>query len=486
MTVQGRLRFRHLTAHALHEVITGVHSTIGVENTVQAVTDAVVTFGGFGVAAVSVSRPGGSMEMVAVAGSDDAKEQLLGSRKPRRAYDEEFDVAQRWGTLLFVPHERLPDADQRGWIPQAAGTARGLSRRRVWHPLDALYAPLHASTGEFVGVLSVDLPVNGRRPGRRQRELLEILAVQAGIAIDNARMSEQLRAGEKLFRWAFDEAGSGMALISTAAGNDGRYARVNPAFCRIVDRSMQEVLAMTADQLTHPDDRAQDEQLLGALVTGQQLVYQRDKRYLRGDGTAVWVSVTVAYAGSPEGSEQYAIAQVEDITARRTQQKDLHHLAHHDSLTGLPNRTALTDRLQQAISTAARTGRPGAVLFMDLDGFKDVNDRHGHLAGDHVLTVVASRLSAAVRLGDTVVRLGGDEFLIVADDLGLASTAELAGRLAGAVAAPISVPEGGLLTMTISIGHTPIPSEHAALDELIAAADHAMYTAKHQQHAQQV
>ncbi len=475
----GRRRYRNLTAHGLHQVITGVHSSVGVDSTVQAVTDAVVAFAGFGVAVVSVLRPGGLMETVAVAGSEDAKGQLLGLRRSRQHYDEEFDLAQRWGTLLFVPHQRLPDADQRGWIPQTASNGRRRSRRRVWHQLDALYAPLRSPTGEFLGVLSVDLPVNGTRPGRRQRELLEILAVQAGIAIDNARMAEQLRAGEKLFRWAFDGAGTGMALISTAEGNYGRYVRVNPTFARIVDRSAEEILTMTAQQLTHPEDRDEDEKELRGLFAGSQQSYQRDKRYLKGDGTPVWVSVTVAFAGSPDGSAQYAIGQVQDITERRAQQQDLFHRASHDPLTDLPNRIELTGRLQQAIAAAARMGRPGAVLFVDLDGFKDVNDQHGHLIGDQALTVVAARLTAAVRLGDMVARLGGDEFLIVADDLTSAGAAELADRLARAVAAPINVPGSDTLTLTVSIGHTPIPPEHSDPDELIAAADHAMYTAKH-------
>jgi len=475
----GRRRYRNLTAHGLHQVITGVHSNVGEDSTVQAVTDAVVTFAGFGVAVVSVLRPGGVMETVAVAGSEDAKGQLLGLRRSRRHYDEEFDVARRWGTLLFVPHQRLPDAVQRGWIPRTASNGRRRSRRRVWHQLDALYAPLRSPTGEFLGVLSVDLPVNGTRPGRRQRELLEILAVQAGIAIDNARMAEQLRAGEKLFRWAFDGAGTGMALISTAPGKYGRYVRVNPTFAHIVDRSAEEILTMTAQELTHPEDRDENEKELRALFAGLQQSYQRDKRYLKGDGTPVWVSVTVAYAGSPDGSAQYAIAQVQDITERRAQQQDLSHRASHDPLTDLPNRIELTGRLLEAISAAARTGRPGAVLFVDLDGFKDVNDQHGHLIGDQALTVVAARLTAAVRLGDMVARLGGDEFLIVADDLTSAGAAELADRLARAVAAPINVPGSDTLTLTVSIGHTPIPPEHSDPNELIAAADHAMYTAKH-------
>jgi len=281
------------------------------------------------------------------------------------------------------------------------------------------------------------------------------------------------------FRWAFDGAGTGMALISTAEDNYGRYVRVNPTFAHIVGRSAEEILTMTAQELTHPEDRDEDEQELRGLFAGSQQSYQRDKRYLKGDGTPVWVSVTVAYTGSPDGSAQYAIAQVQDITERRAHQQDLSHRASHDPLTDLPNRIELTGRLLEAISTAARTGRPGAVLFVDLDGFKNVNDRHGHLIGDQALTVVAARLTAAVRLGDMVARLGGDEFLIVADDLTSAGAAELADRLARAVAAPINVPGSDTLALTVSIGHTPIPPEHSDPNELIAAADHAMYTAKH-------
>lgn len=470
-------RFHNLSAHNLHRVITRVHAQGGVQGTVQAVTDAVVESAGFGVAVVSVPRPGGIMQTVAVAGSESAAAELLGVGRPRELYEEEFAVAQRWGTLLFVPHDRLPDADRRGWSsPVSDRRDRRLFRR--WHRLDALYAPLQGSTGELVGVLSVDLPVNGSRPGRRQRELLEILAAQAGIAIDNARMAEQLRAGEELFRWAFDEAGTGMALISVDQGSYGRYVRVNPTFCRIVGRSMAEILTMTAAQLTWPTDRTEDERQLQALAAGTQQVSQRDKRYLRADGTAVWVSVTLAYAGSPDGAAQYVIGQVQDITERRAAHQQLQHRASHDVLTGLPNRAALTDRLKKSSSVATHTGRPGAVLFGDLNGFKDVNDRHGHLIGDQTLTVVAARLAAAVRPGDMVARLGGDEFMVVADDLGRGDTAELARRLTQVVAEPISVPGRAAVSVSISIGSAPIPPLLGDPADLVAAADHAMYTAK--------
>lgn len=280
-------------------------------------------------------------------------------------------------------------------------------------------------------------------------------------------------------RWAFDRAGTGMALISLAPNNYGRFCQVNSTFCRIVDRSSERVLAMTAQELTHPDDRAEFENQLRRLCAGEDLMYQQEKRYLKEDGTAVWASVRVAYVGSPDGSFEYAIGQVEDITKRRAQQQDLFYRASHDPLTGLPNRTELTSRLQEATDTATRTGRPGAVLFVDLDDFKEVNDRYGHLAGDQALTVVAARLAGGIGPSDMVARLGGDEFLVVADDLTAVGASDLAERLAAAVAPPINANPGVALAVTISIGYAPIPPGNGHPDELIAAADHAMYDAKH-------
>ena len=477
---RGGQWLRGVGAHRLHQVLTGVHGADGVAGTVQAVTDAVVAFTGFGVAAVSVLRSGGILETVAVAGSREAASHLLGVSTPQWVYEEEFAVAQRWGSLLFVAHQHLPDAGQRGWIPPLASRPRRVGRRaRRWHELDALYARLCSLTGEFVGVLSVDLPVGGIRPGRQQRELLEILAAQAGIAIDNARLAERLQTSERLFRWTFDGAGTGMAVISLAPENFGRYLRVNESFSRIVGRSEAQILQMTCRELTHPQDRAADERHLQELAAGATQSYQRDKRYLTGDGGAVWVANTVASSGPPGVAAEQAIGHVLDITERRARQLALEHQAHHDPLTGLAHRTALISRLRQATVTAQQTGRPGAVLFIDLDGFKAVNDQRGHLVGDQALIVVAARLSEEVGPADLVARIGGDEFVVVADNTTTSEADDLAGRLAAAVQVGITGPGETLLHLTASIGHAPImPDQPGTPEELIAAADEAMYTTK--------
>ena len=148
---------------------------------------------------------------MAVAGSDAARDQLLGSRVPANAFDEEFAVAEHWGPLRFVPHDRLPDGAG-GWVPPATSCA--VDQPDAWHPLDALFAPLRCPAGTLVGMLSVDLPHDGRRPGPLQQELLSMFATQAGIAIDNQRLTEQLNVSEQSFRLAFEGAGIGMTMIS--------------------------------------------------------------------------------------------------------------------------------------------------------------------------------------------------------------------------------------------------------------------------------
>lgn len=473
-------RFRRLVGrsatHDLHRILRSVHGR-SVENTVQAVVDLVVETAGFQVAAVSVERAGDLMETVAVAGSTEALHQLLHRRQPRSVYEDEFAVADHWGALLFVPHDRVPGAADRGWIPPLGANHRS---KKAWHPLDALYAPLRTPRGELIGVLSVDLPRRGVRPRRRQRELLEILAAQAGIAIDNACLAEQLRAGEEILRLAFDGAGIGMALISLAAHDYGRYLMANPTFCAIVGRSREEILTLTADEIMHPDNYREDDQQISELLAGRQPVYQTEKRYVRDDGESVWVAVTVTLVRLDDGSVRYAIGQAEDITERRRQQLELHHRAHFDTLTELPNRAAVLARLQQAMTRAAETGREGAFLFVDLDDFKRVNDAHGHIVGDHVLATIATRLADGVRPGDMAARWGGDEFLVIADALAPDGAAALAHRLAAGIAVPIAAQGIPAQIVTASIGITPIPIAHTEVASLLQQADRAMYAVKNQ------
>jgi signal transduction histidine kinase len=182
------------TLRRLHELMCRVNAGEDLASVLQSVVDGVADVTGFAVAAVSYLHPDRNLEVVAVAGDDAARDQLIGVRTPVDDISVEFEMADHWGMLRFVPHERLNGEKGRGWIPDV----RPLDVPDAWHPEDALLAPLSAPTGEMVGLLSVDLPRDGLRPGQFAREALEMYAAQAGIAISNVQQRERLREEVRL------------------------------------------------------------------------------------------------------------------------------------------------------------------------------------------------------------------------------------------------------------------------------------------------
>jgi diguanylate cyclase (GGDEF)-like protein/PAS domain S-box-containing protein len=330
----------------------------------------------------------------------------------------------------------------------------------------------------MVGVLSVDLPRDGRKPGELQREMLEMYATQAGIAIDNARLAEKLRDSEEAFRVAFENAPFGMSLVDFTPGSAGRFLRVNEAMCRMLNYSRRELQDRGIADITHPDDAPADEKVLADAISGATDRYQLEKRYLRADGRPVWVSLQTSVVRDNAGTALYGISQFEDISDRRAEHQELTRRALVDPLTGLLNRASLADRVEAAIHEARRTRRPGAVLFCDLDAFKPVNDTHGHAVGDQVLAIVAKRLESQVRARDTAARFGGDEFVVVAEDLDDEMLAELVTRLRDAVAAPIDV-AGVTVELAVTVGAVTVTgADGETADSLVAAADVDMYRRK--------
>ncbi len=457
----------------IHQVITGIHTHSDFTSTVEAVADVVVNVVGFEVAVISMVQADGGLKTIAVAGSAEARSELIGVRRSRDHYDSEFAVADHWGALRFVPHERVPDIDAIGWVPDvpiAAGPD-------AWHPMDALFAPLHSRKGEFIGVLSVDLPDNGRRPSADQRNLLEVLAFEAGIAIENAQLNDRLRAGEAIFRQAFERAGGGMALMGVQGDSLGRYLRVNPALCALLGYTEDELMALTPLEVTHPDDRDGESKRAYDLLHGATSVYRREKRYVHQDGHSVWVNVTGTIARQDDGSPVCWVSQIEDISQRRVQLDQLKHEARHDSLTGLPNRTMVFERLQESIATAGRDQRPGSALFLDIDNFKAINNEHGHVVGDQVLAMIGQRLRFVVGPHKLVGRIGGDEFVIVADHVEADEAQQLADRVEAAVTAPITH-RGRDVHVHVSIGVGAIPVSGGEPERILHAADTAMYAQK--------
>jgi len=288
---------------------------------------------------------------------------------------------------------------------------------------------------------------------------------------------DRLRASEQSFRLAFDGAGVGMTMIGLLGPDQGRFLRVNPAMCRITGYTAPELTGRRFLDITHPDDAAASEAAMERSLAGEDAVYRTEKRYVRADGSPVWVWVNTSVVRDASGEPLYAISQVEDISARKAAVQELTHRAFHDPLTGLPNRVLLRDRLSTAVERIRRTGRPGSVLFCDLDGFKRVNDELGHQAGDEVLVKVARRLAEVVRAGDTVARLGGDEFVILAEDVTPREVSALAERIRTAVAEPMSH-SGREVFVTVSIGIAEITEAVTGPDQLLGQADAAMYQVK--------
>ena len=237
------------------------------------------------------------------------------------------------------------------------------------------------------------------------------------------------------------------------------------------------------DSFIHPDDRDRIEaDYRSFLETGAP--EGGDYRYLHADGHVVWIHDRSQLVCDGDGRPMFVQGVMFDITAQKEAELSLQHMAYHDTLTGLPNRAMFEEHLDLAVARARRYDRSVAVLFMDLDGFKDVNDSMGHAAGDELLCVVASRLREATRDTDLVARLGGDEFLVLLadlpDDRGGSPDAvvqAVAGRVGGAVARPVSL-RGRTVEITISVGASVFPFEARDVEDLMSRADAAMYAHK--------
>ena len=281
-----------------------------------------------------------------------------------------------------------------------------------------------------------------------------------------------LRDAEERFRRAFDDSQVGMTLVSS----EGRYVRVNAAFSQITGRPIHELTGMHYADITHPEDLDDDLEAAREMVIGERYGYRAEKRYIHSKGHPVWISLNVSPIRDANGELLYMIGQVEDISERKGEQARLTRQALHDSLTNLPNRALFSDRVRMA---AARRGGNLAVVYLDLDDFKLVNDSLGHAAGDRVLVEVGHRLKKLLRAGDTLARLGGDEFAILCEDVGAREMERIAERVVASLDPAIDV-AGRKVQQAASIGVAIHPRDGTSVDadSIIGDADLAMYRAK--------
>ncbi|MGB7921891.1 MAG: EAL domain-containing protein [Pyrinomonadaceae bacterium] len=277
------------------------------------------------------------------------------------------------------------------------------------------------------------------------------------------------------FRSAFDHAAIGMALVSS----EGRWLQVNRSLCAILGYSERELMGMDFLTITNPDDIGAALANFEQLVKGKVPTFQMEKRYVHKEGHEVWVLWSVSLARNTHTDSAHLIFQIQDITNRKSAEQQLHHDAFHDVLTGLPNRALFMDHLNLAIARAQRReDQKFAVLYLDLDRFKVINDSLGHMIGDQLLVESARRLECCLRPGDTVARLGGDEFTVLIDDIKDESEAiYVAERIEKELTKPFAL-SGREVFTTLSIGIAPSTTGYERAEDILRDADTAMYRAK--------
>jgi len=279
---------------------------------------------------------------------------------------------------------------------------------------------------------------------------------------------------------------SGDAIIGTSAA--GHITTWNRAAERLFGHRAEDVIGLPQQALDMGGTEAEIAQLREDQRRHPGAPVALETRRRRKDGSWVDVALTVSPIADEHGRQIGASTIARDITRQKRAEAEVMHLAYHDGLTGLPNRRRLMDRLTHALALGQRQQRHTAVLFIDMDRFKWLNDTHGHQAGDRLLVEVARRLLRTVRDSDTVARLGGDEFVVVCEDMGAdlataqASTTQVALKVAEALSAAYDL-DGLQHRCTASVGTAVFGPDVLSADQALSAADHAMFDIKRVHHA---
>jgi diguanylate cyclase (GGDEF)-like protein/PAS domain S-box-containing protein len=308
----------------------------------------------------------------------------------------------------------------------------------------------------------------------RDLTLTEQEQIHTAVLAARAEAERARWASEARFQAVFAEAAVGIGIGSL----DGRIMDVNRALCDMLGYSRDELNRLSAADFQHPSDTAEVWANLTRLFKGERDHFRMEKAYYRSDGEEIWTDLVVSLIRDQEGTPRFAVGMAEDITERHRLQIQLRHQATHDPLTHLPNRTVFFDRLNAALADPDPRARIG-VCYLDLDGFKAVNDTLGHDAGDELLRTVASRLAdGLVGHGHVVARMGGDEFVVLVEDPATQDDLIAVAQAAlETVRQPVHL-DGHVLTVSASIGVVERAVGGTTAAELMKAADTTLYWAK--------
>ncbi|MFF1694849.1 diguanylate cyclase CdgB [Streptomyces sp. NPDC058257] len=387
METESEPYVRLATLRQLHQVVADLNTARSLADTLQTVADGVVNGLGYELACVNLVRPDGDLVVAAFAGNTAAEALITGRVGSREAWEKRLAMGEPWGALRFISYTEgwVLDEDD---VPQWYTDGPAPRFEDEWHPSDRLFAPMYATGaagGELLGVISVDRPRNGRRPGAWGREALQMYAFQAAIAISNARLranmqralvrlereQQALRASEESFRQAFEYAPSGMAIAEMGGDQHGRILRTNDALCRLLGRPASAMRRYSFSDLVDPED-------IGTLLRTSAEGGRAELRLARRDGTYVWVSLRNSVVADAADGPRFLLTHVEDIEDRKRRELQLAHRASHDSLTGLPNSAELRSRLSARLCRRPHAGQPSAVDSLDAayDGVYDAHGRH--------------------------------------------------------------------------------------------------------------
>ena len=311
---------------------------------------------------------------------------------------------------------------------------------------------------------------------------LSTLETEDGILI-TSRISDitarkqaeaDLQEAEERFRLAFEHAPIGMAIVAL----DGAFRRVNHALCEITGYEDRSLLGVTMHDITHPDDLELDADENRELLAGTIRAYRAEKRHVNASGQTIWTNVSVSLVRDGRGEPLHLIVQVEDISGRKLMEERLRRLADYDSLTGVRNRRQFERDLFLQVENCQRYGEQAALLMIDLDHFKQVNDTYGHRVGDEVLKAVAATIRKRLRSTDIVARLGGDEFAVLLPHVSAAKARTVAKDLRRCIAAVTIHVSGTPVRPRASIGVAHLDRHVADKETVFSSADNAMYAEK--------